>query len=296
MSPKLKLGLVYEERRARGNNTDRNEPSPLNLQKCLKSSSELAPRVFQFHSMQIPRNKETDWHGTTSQASDQIDEISPENLSSTLPVIAPSASTFPNQGLFYVATDSGLILVPSFATAPSINGGRYSVEVSQLTDQHGQFLFPLDPKSIAVTSTDHETHNAKQKKQSKDSYQMTSLSAYLHNNDLSKEITNSGHVMPDSPQEVPLNLSMSTNTQRSRQSNGSSDLKEVLNVPSPRTSIPQAQTLHGYECTECGKTYSTSSNLARHRQTHRSVNDQKARKCPHCDKVYVSMPALSMHI
>ena len=49
-------------------------------------------------------------------------------------------------------------------------------------------------------------------------------------------------------------------------------------------------------CIDCGKRYSTSSNLARHRQTHRSVTDKKARKCPHCDKVYVSMPAYSMHV
>ncbi|CAM1330233.1 Uncharacterised protein g10254 [Pycnogonum litorale] len=49
-------------------------------------------------------------------------------------------------------------------------------------------------------------------------------------------------------------------------------------------------------CSECGKRYSTSSNLARHRQTHRSITDKKARKCPHCDKVYVSMPAFSMHV
>lgn len=49
-------------------------------------------------------------------------------------------------------------------------------------------------------------------------------------------------------------------------------------------------------CPECGKRYSTSSNLARHRQTHRSISDKKARKCPHCDKVYVSMPAYSMHV
>ncbi|KAJ6641388.1 Transcriptional repressor scratch 2, partial [Pseudolycoriella hygida] len=49
-------------------------------------------------------------------------------------------------------------------------------------------------------------------------------------------------------------------------------------------------------CPECGKKYSTSSNLARHRQTHRSLMDKKARRCPHCDKVYVSMPAFSMHV
>ncbi|XP_034658714.1 protein snail [Drosophila subobscura] len=49
-------------------------------------------------------------------------------------------------------------------------------------------------------------------------------------------------------------------------------------------------------CPECGKKYSTSSNLARHRQTHRSKTDKKARHCPYCEKVYVSMPAYSMHV
>ncbi|KFB48726.1 AGAP005390-PA-like protein [Anopheles sinensis] len=49
-------------------------------------------------------------------------------------------------------------------------------------------------------------------------------------------------------------------------------------------------------CPECNKRYSTSSNLARHRQTHRSLEDKKARKCPFCSKVYVSMPAYSMHV
>ncbi|CAB4060136.1 SCRT [Lepeophtheirus salmonis] len=61
----------------------------------------------------------------------------------------------------------------------------------------------------------------------------------------------------------------------------------VVTVTSPKV---------GLQCPDCGKSYSTSSNLARHRQTHRSIEDKKARKCPHCDKTYVSMPAYSMHI
>lgn len=66
-------------------------------------------------------------------------------------------------------------------------------------------------------------------------------------------------------------------------------------VPSPSSS-PSSSSEEAHTCEDCGKRYSTSSNLARHRQTHRSHGDKKARKCPHCEKVYVSMPAFSMHV
>ncbi|CAH1169740.1 unnamed protein product [Phaedon cochleariae] len=69
-------------------------------------------------------------------------------------------------------------------------------------------------------------------------------------------------------------------------------------TPDPATTPHSSTDAHAHEhsCSECGKKYSTSSNLARHRQTHRSPADKKARRCPHCDKIYVSMPAYSMHV
>jgi len=51
-----------------------------------------------------------------------------------------------------------------------------------------------------------------------------------------------------------------------------------------------------YTCCDCGRFYATSSNLSRHKQTHRSLDSRYARACPHCHKPYVSMPALAMHV
>ncbi len=60
-----------------------------------------------------------------------------------------------------------------------------------------------------------------------------------------------------------------------------------------------------YTCRECGKSYSSSSNLARHRQTHRSLSQDPSEAipagvqqlhCPTCGREYSSPAALAMHL
>ncbi|XP_071082514.1 transcriptional repressor scratch 1-like [Haliotis cracherodii] len=96
--------------------------------------------------------------------------------------------------------------------------------------------------------------------------------------------------IPDQAAEYPLDAEKQTFVDVSK-FEARRSLNELLLSPPRSPESPD-----NYICVDCGKRYSTSSNLARHRQTHRSVNDKKARKCPHCEKVYVSMPAYSMHV
>ena len=51
-----------------------------------------------------------------------------------------------------------------------------------------------------------------------------------------------------------------------------------------------------YQCSGCNKNYSTFSGLTKHKQFHCANEIKKEFKCKYCEKTYVSLGALKMHI
>lgn len=53
---------------------------------------------------------------------------------------------------------------------------------------------------------------------------------------------------------------------------------------------------NNYECHDCRKSYSSVTSLLRHQQYHCHPNHKRPFHCKYCDKLYVSLGALKMHI
>ncbi|KAK0094645.1 hypothetical protein PV326_010385 [Microctonus aethiopoides] len=77
--------------------------------------------------------------------------------------------------------------------------------------------------------------------------------------------------------------------------------KNTIGKSSSSTSSASSTTTTSprYQCPDCGKSYSTYSGLSKHQQFHCAAAEGQAKKsfiCKHCDKIYLSLGALKMHI
>ncbi|XP_033013001.1 protein snail homolog Sna-like [Lacerta agilis] len=88
---------------------------------------------------------------------------------------------------------------------------------------------------------------------------------------------------PPSPGSKPLDLSSSEEE----------DGKTTSDPPSPSSSATEAEKSH---CSQCNKSYSTFVGLSKHRQLHCDSQARKSFSCKNCEKEYVSLGALKMHI
>uniref|UniRef100_A0A3B4FIB6 Transcriptional repressor scratch 1 n=1 Tax=Pundamilia nyererei TaxID=303518 RepID=A0A3B4FIB6_9CICH len=157
------------------------------------------------------------------------------------------------------------------------------------------FLVKL-PKIHDFSSSNHYYHHQHQQQEQHwdDSYTVTHAIT-----ESSTNLAVSGEEFSDHDMEDPDSPVSSTTVE----SDGSSPETEACTISGflisdgrSRRSPAKGESKGRHVCSECGKSYATSSNLSRHKQTHRSLDSQQARKCPTCHKVYVSMPALAMHM
>lgn len=109
---------------------------------------------------------------------------------------------------------------------------------------------------------------------------------------ISEYLSDAENNNPNSKNKIS-NKSVFVKKKRSKASFLPSDWKRKKTNPSED---PESSGKGRYSCTQCGRKYATSSNLSRHKQTHRSLDSQSAKKCMTCGKAYVSMPALAMHL
>ncbi|XP_010127753.1 PREDICTED: protein snail homolog Sna-like, partial [Chlamydotis macqueenii] len=63
--------------------------------------------------------------------------------------------------------------------------------------------------------------------------------------------------------------------------------------PSPASAPAAAER---FRCAQCAKAYSTFAGLSKHKQLHCDTQARKSFSCKYCEKEYVSLGSLKMHI
>ena len=99
-----------------------------------------------------------------------------------------------------------------------------------------------------------------------------------------------------SPSISPASSTTSSTASSSPTPSDVEDSEFVIDMFRSRSPVQKKRSSQKKECPECGKLFASTSNLSRHRQTHKTLSADNAKACHICNKLYVSMPALAMHL
>lgn len=200
----------------------------------------------------------------------------------------PDASFIPNSPMHDISPAD---YVSSYRTPPTGNGKASSnIEIHYKNDcttnnnmdaKVNKNMSPLTPPASEVSS-DGDEHSSQSS-----SFSDNATTRSTKRKSKSSLSSSSGTSSLASGKVFAMTIfdSVLINDGRTKKGNGDA---EIIHVEEKRQGR--------YKCTQCGKQYATSSNLSRHKQTHRSLDSQSAKKCMTCGKAYVSMPALAMHL
>ena len=224
-------------------------------------------------ALSLPPKKKDIYRPYSLQTS-EIRTSAEEELSAAQAILDLSASpAAPTHSVFIHTLSSG-VPPPSQNPIPS-SSPQNPLPLSQIQSQLSipvSVLVPVPPRSLSPKHHEQQEHQEHQPPQSPQSPSTAEPGNQNIANNKTVAYTYEAFFVSDG-------------RSKRRSSNAAVPEKEAAQPERPK-----------FTCTECGKQYATSSNLSRHKQTHRSLDSQSAKKCIHCGKAYVSMPALAMHV
>ncbi|XP_053971114.1 protein snail [Hylaeus volcanicus] len=230
-------------------------------------------------ALSLPPKKKDIYRPYSLQPTSEIRTAAEEDLSAAQAILDLSASPAAPTHSVFIHTLSPPPPPPQ-QTAPSV------AAASQLQSAQLQSVPTAQPIPVSVLVPVPSSQNSQLRQQEQSQQPQSPATAEANANNASGRDGANGSTKTVAYTYEAFFVSDGRSKRRSSSTNGAA-------VPEKEATQPDRPK---FTCTECGKQYATSSNLSRHKQTHRSLDSQSAKKCIHCGKAYVSMPALAMHV
>uniref|UniRef100_A0A182K7X6 C2H2-type domain-containing protein n=1 Tax=Anopheles christyi TaxID=43041 RepID=A0A182K7X6_9DIPT len=235
-----------------------------------------------------------------SSSSSISSKFSPSRSSNCTPPAVPEAANAPPTGRRVSRRPHQPPSTSSSVTSVIVNGSTLAAESSPVTRKHKSSTPSTSGAPVAkvpaLSSAKAAAPTPGQKMSSSKAAELYTYDDLISSDGRSKNRKKAskdtaqvqavaGTVSPNSSKTGP-SASAAPKADGADQSTGDCDSSGESATASNGTSNGKGK----YKCPECGKQYATSSNLSRHKQTHRSLDSQSAKKCVTCGKAYDDDP------